>query len=264
MTTLTEAAAQALSAADPALKIRLTIQYAKAWQSGEITEIGQTRPPAQPGRPAKPEILPPGKMPRRGTKGVAGRIALYHALAHIEFYAIDLGWDIIARFADPSLPKEFYDDWVLVAWQEAEHFEALQALMQELGSGYGELPAHDGLWQAAEKTSDDLLHRLAIVPMTFEARALDTAPNTITRMQGVVEGPALTALQKIVDEEIIHVAAGTRWFLHVCAQRGIEPKSHYQAIVRDYFPDGLKTPFNFEGRTQAGLPREFYEDLGER
>ena len=261
MITLTEAAVAALAAAEPEDKLRLTLETARRWEQGRIAEIGDTRPTARPGRPARPEILPPNKMRRRGTSGQGGRIAMYHALAHIEFNAIDLGWDIIARFASPTLPKGFYDDWVLVAKQEAEHFAALESMLRSMGSQYGDLPAHDGLWQAAEKTSDDLLRRLAVVPMTFEARALDTAPNTITKLSGTVGKDELQALQKIVDEEIIHVASGTRWFTYVCDQQGIDARLHYQAIIRDYFPEGLKRPFNTKGRSQAGLPADFYEPL---
>lgn len=261
MTSLTEAAVAALAAAEPEDKIRLTLEAARLWETGAITEIGDARPPARPGRPARPDILPPNKMPRRGTRGQNGRVAMYHALAHIEFNAIDLGWDIIARFAAPTLPKGFYDDWVLVAKQEAEHFAALETMLRGMDSGYGALPAHDGLWQAAEKTADDLLRRLAVVPMTFEARALDTAPNTITRLRGTVADDEVAALQKIVDEEIIHVASGTRWFLYVCDQQGLDARLHYQAIIRDYFPEGLKRPFNTKARTAAGLPADFYEPL---
>jgi uncharacterized ferritin-like protein (DUF455 family) len=261
MTSLTEVAAEALAASEPEDKIRLTLQAARHWHDGKITKIGKAKSPARPGRPAKPQILPPNKMPRRGTSGINGRIAMYHALAHIEFNAIDLAWDIITRFASPTLPKGFYDDWVLVAEQEAEHFLALDALLREMGAEYGSLPAHDGLWQAAEKTSGDLLMRLAVIPMTFEARALDTAPTTITKLTGTVEQNALSALRKIVDEEIIHVAAGTRWFNYVCDQQGIEPRLHYQSIIRDYFPDGLKPPFNKTARDKAGLPADYYEPL---
>jgi len=238
MTSLTEVAAEALAASEPEDKIRLTLQAARHWHDGKITKIGKAKSPARPGRPAKPQILPPNKMPRRGTSGINGRIAMYHALAHIEFNAIDL-----------------------VAEQEAEHFLALDALLREMGAEYGSLPAHDGLWQAAEKTSGDLLMRLAVIPMTFEARALDTAPTTITKLTGTVEQNALSALRKIVDEEIIHVAAGTRWFNYVCDQQGIEPRLHYQSIIRDYFPDGLKPPFNKTARDKAGLPADYYEPL---
>jgi len=262
MTSLCEAAVEVLTTADPARKTALTLEHARRWQAGEITEIGRAAPPDRPARPHKPEILPPNKMPRRGTGADAGKIALFHALAHIEFNAIDLGWDIIARFADPALPKAFYDDWVQVAKDEAEHFEALEHLLNRLGSHYGALPAHDGLWQAAEKTAASLAHRLAIVPMTLEARALDTAPHSIAKLAGSADAETLRELTKIVEEEVDHVAAGTRWFLHLCAQDGTDPASRYQAYVRDYFPYGLKKPFNYEGRDRTGLPRAFYEVLG--
>ncbi len=262
MDSLTGRAVAVLRTADPAAKVAATLAAARDWKDGTLTAIGAERPPLRPARPARPVILPPNKMPRRGTGAQAGRIAMFHALAHIEFNAIDLGWDIIARFADPALPKAFYDDWVMVAEQEAEHFTALEALMAEMGAAYGDLPAHDGLWQAAEKTADSLERRLAVVPMTLEARALDTAPHTVGKLGLAAEDASQIALRKIVDEEILHVAAGTRWFNFVCAHTGLDPAARYQAIVREAFPKGLKRPFNTEGRSAAGLPAHYYEPLG--
>ncbi len=259
---LTARAVAILNTADPAAKVAATLAAAQAWTEGAITAIGAERPPPRPARPERPAILPPNKMPRRGTGAQAGRVAMFHALAHIEFNAIDLGWDIIARFADPALPKAFYDDWVMVAEQEAQHFTALQTLMAEMGATYGDLPAHDGLWQAAEKTADSLERRLAVVPMTLEARALDTAPHTVGKLGLAAEDDSVAALRKIVDEEILHVAAGTRWFNHLCAQRGLDPAARYQAIVREVFPKGLKRPFNVAGRNAAGLPPHYYDPLG--
>ena len=255
---LAEAAVAVLACADPAEKVRETLRMAALWQAGGIDRIGAAAPLDHPGRPAKPEILAPNKMRRRGTGGVAGRIALLHALAHIEFNAIDLAWDIVARFTAEDLPKGFYDDWVLVARQEAEHFQALEELLQGLGSGYGALPAHGGLWQAADKTATDLRARLAIVPMTLEARALDTAPVSIAKL----DDPATVAvLSKIVAEEVDHVAAGVRWFNFLCARDGRDPAEAFQALVRQHFPGGLKRPFNAEARERAGMPAHYYEPL---
>jgi len=255
---LAEAAVAVLACADPAGKVQATLRTAALWQSGAIDRVGSAAPPDHPGRPAQPEILPPNKMRRRGTGGVAGRVALLHALAHIEFNAIDLAWDIVARFTAHDLPKGFYDDWVLVAQQEAEHFQALEALLLVLGSGYGALPAHGGLWQAADKTATDLRARLAIVPMTLEARALDTAPVSIAKLD---DAATIAVLSKIVAEEVDHVAAGVRWFDFLCARDGCDPATTFQALVRAHFPKGLKRPFNTEARGRADMPAGYYEPL---
>jgi uncharacterized ferritin-like protein (DUF455 family) len=261
MQSLCDAAVEVLTAASPVDKVRLTFQASRHWNDGTIAEVGNTHPPVRPARPGHPEILPPNKMPRRGTSGVIGKIAMIHALAHIEFNAIDLAWDIIARFADQDLPKGFYDDWVKVAHQEAEHFMALDKILRDLGAHYGSLPAHDGLWQAAVQTSHDLLSRLAVMPMTLEARALDTAPTTINKLDAASEWPMIQTLSRIVDEEIEHVAAGARWFKFVCKRGDKDPATVYHEIIRHHFPGGLKRPFNYEARTKAGLPQQFYEPL---
>ena len=258
---LTAAAVGVLSAATPADKLRLTGEAAAAWASGAIGRIGDSLPPDRPARPPLPLILPPNRMPRRGTGGVPGRIALLHALAHIEFNAIDLAWDIIARFAGAGLPREFHDDWVTVAVEEARHFQALEAALNGLGSGYGAEPAHDGLWEAAAKTAGDLRERLAVVPMTLEARALDTAPNSIRRLAEAGETATAAMLTGIFTDEISHVATGVRWFEILCRAAGEDPITAYQTILRRHFTKGLKAPFNLEARRQAGFPPAYYQDL---
>ncbi len=250
-----------LNTADPAAKVGLTLTTAAAWRAGSITAIGQALPPARPARPDQPEILPPNRMPRRGTGGTAGKISLLHALAHIEFNAIDLAWDVVARFAGLALPKAFFDDWVDVAADEARHFLGLQGLLQDLGADYGTLPAHDGLWDAARKTADSLRDRLAVVPMTLEARALDTAPATIARLREAGATDWLPVLEKVLADEIHHVAVGVRWFDVLCRQSGDDPAATYQAIIRRHFTKGLKAPFNHQARAQAGFPAAYYETL---
>lgn len=262
MTTLTEAAVRILTAAQPADKVSLSLEVAADWFEGRITDVGRCPPPERPNRPEKPEILPPNKMPKRTTGGKVGMVGLLHALAHIEFNAIDLAWDIIARFADQDMPKAFFDDWVQVAKDEAEHFRDLNQLMGEMDAAYGDLPAHDGLWDAARKTAHDLYARLAVVPMTLEARALDTAPTTVHKLAAKGDTHTAPVLQKIVDEEIDHVAAGTRWFKYLCQRDGRDAPTHYHSLIHDHFPGGLKRPFNHQGRGQAGMEPEFYEPLG--
>ncbi|HMA50619.1 MAG TPA: ferritin-like domain-containing protein [Magnetospirillaceae bacterium] len=260
MTSLAQRAVEVLLTASPEEKTKKSIALAAEWRAGAIAEIGRAEPPMQPARPAKPEILPPGKMPRRGPGGT-GKATLMHALAHIEFNAIDLAWDIIARFTDHDLPRDFYDDWVKVAADETEHFLLLVGLLRDLGSDYGAFPAHAGLWEAAEKTAHDLQARLAVVPMTFEARALDTAPPLMEKLRQAKDEAGLAVLQRIFDDEIVHVAIGARWFEVVCARAGEDQATAYQRLVSPHFPKGLKQPFNHEGRQQAGLPQSFYGPL---
>ena len=261
MTTLTQAACTVLGTADPLEKCRLTRAFSEDWTSGRIAAIGATPPPARPARPDRPQLLPFKEMPRRSYGGDRGRISLIHALAHIELNAIDLGWDIVARFTHEDLPKEFYDDWVRVALDEARHFEMLEDLLNRLGASYGDLPAHDGLWQAAEKTADDLMARLAVVPMTLEARGLDTTPATMDKLSR--NGDTLTppALDVIFHDEIHHVAAGVRWFSFMAERRGQEGEAAFHAWMADRYPAGLKPPFNHEARAEAKFPRDWYEKL---
>jgi uncharacterized ferritin-like protein (DUF455 family) len=261
---LAEAACSVLAAADPALKASLTRSIAEAWRSGEIAAVGAASLPERPARPERPPLLAPREMPKRGYAGDAGRIALIHALAHIELNAIDLAWDIVARFTADDLPDAFYDDWVQVALDEALHFDMLNRLLADLGSEYGALPAHDGLWQAATKTADDVLARLAVVPMTLEARGLDTTPATAERLRRNGDAATADALEVIYRDEIAHVAAGCRWFKHVCGARGLDPARHFAALLRRLFPGGLKPPFNHEARAEAGFPRAWYEAAAAR
>jgi uncharacterized ferritin-like protein (DUF455 family) len=261
MLTLSETAVAILATADPERKCHLTYQALSAWRAGELGEIGSCTPPDRPARPERPELLPPNKMPKRSYGGVEGRVALLHALAHIELNAIDLAWDIIARFTDQDLPRGFYDDWIVVARDEANHFAELQRVMRELGSeGYGALPAHDGLWQAATKTADDLKARLAVVPMTLEARGLDTTPGTIARLERNGDTLSPPVLAVIAEDEIAHVAAGTRWFRFLCQRDGVDPVAEYHRLIRARFA-ALKAPFNVADRARAGLGPEFYEPL---
>jgi uncharacterized ferritin-like protein (DUF455 family) len=201
-------------------------------------------------------------MPKRRAFGSqAGRIALLHALAHIELNAIDLGWDIIARFADADLARTFFDDWVGVAAEEAAHFELLANRLGDFGARYGDLPAHDGLWDASSATADDLLARLAVVPLVLEARGLDVTPEMIARLERVGDMPSAEILRRIYRDEIGHVAVGLRWFLHLCRERGLVPEEVFRDRVRRCFKGDLKPPFNLEARSAAGFPPHYYEPL---
>jgi uncharacterized ferritin-like protein (DUF455 family) len=196
---------------------------------------------------------------RRNLGSPAGRIALIHALAHIELNAIDLGWDIIARFSGEDLPREFFHDWAGVAAEEAEHFALLAARLEALGAAYGDLPAHDGLWEAAANTAHDLLARLAVVPLVLEARGLDVTPEMMRRLERAGDTESAAILERIYTDEIGHVAVGTRWFARLCAARGLDPAATFRDRVARHFTGALKPPFNHAAREAAGIPSEFYD-----
>jgi len=222
-------------------------------------EVGTATPPARPARPERPPLQPPRDMKRRRNLGSpAGRIALIHALAHIELNAIDLGWDIIARFSGEDLPDQFFADWVGVAAEEAEHFALLDARLATLGASYGDLPAHDGLWEAAANTAHDLLARLAVVPLVLEARGLDVTPEMIRRLERAGDVESAAILDRLYADEIGHVAVGARWFETLCRARYLDPVATFRDRVSRHFTGALKPPFNDAARTAAGLRREFY------
>jgi len=256
---LTEAAVAVLTTADAAEKAAASRGAAAAWRDGSIDAVGRAQPPDRPARPARPELQRPGDMPKRGAgQSAAGRIALLHAIAHIELNAIDLAWDIVARFADHDLPRAFFDDWVQVADEEAKHFTLLSGRLSTLGAAYGDLPAHDGLWEAAEATAHDLLARLAVVPLVLEARGLDVTPTMIARMTKFGDAETAAVLTTIYEDEIGHVAIGMRWFAHECERRGLSPEPTWRALVAEHFKGAIKPPFNDDARAQAGMGRDFY------
>ena len=236
-------------------KVALTFEAAKAWRAGELT-IGNAVPPLRPARPAKPESASPSDMPKRST-GPKGRVALVHALVHIELNAIDLAWDIIARFADQNLPKDFFDDWVDVAVEEAEHYRDLAARLIELGATYGDMPAHGSLWESCVITADDLLARLALIPMTLEARGLDTTPVTCVKLRGNGDEDTARVLDTVFTDEIKHLKIGVRWFEFECQRRGLEPHAHYKALLDARFIGTLKPPFNMPARLEAGMGESY-------
>ena len=200
-------------------------------------------------------------MPRRGKLGsLRSQVAMLHALAHIEFVAIDLAFDLVGRFG-MHFPAEFIDDWMVVGAQEAMHFALLDRRLCALGAGYGSLPAHDSLWEAAGKTAGDVLARLAVVPMVLEARGLDVTPMAIERFDAFGDHRSAQILRRIYHDEIAHVATGTKWFVHCAESRGIEPVYTWRWLIENNFRGALKAPFNDSARGQAGLSREFYIGL---
>jgi uncharacterized ferritin-like protein (DUF455 family) len=252
-----------LGTADAVAKAAAARAVAADWRGGNIPDIGRAAPRDRPRRPDKPELLLPRDMPRRGKgQSAAGRIALLHALAHIELNAVDLAADILVRFPDARLPLEFYNDWIAVLDDEAKHFLLLSARLADLGAAYGDLPAHDGLWQAAQDTADDLLARLAIVPLVLEARGLDVTPKMTNRLKTAGDMDSVALLETIYRDEIGHVATGVKWFEHVCAQNaGADPVATWQRIVNERFRGGLRAPFNDTARAEAGFGSAYYTAL---
>jgi uncharacterized ferritin-like protein (DUF455 family) len=258
-TTLAEAAAAVLGTGDARAKAEASRAAAARWRAGEIAGIGAASAPERPARPKHPELKLPREMPKRRGGGTREtRVALLHAVAHIELNAIDLAWDIVARFASPDLPRDFFDDWVRVGDDEAKHFLLLAERLEALGAAYGDLPAHDGLWQAAHETRHDLLARLAIVPLVLEARGLDVTPAMIARFERLGDADSAAVLRVIYADEIGHVAAGRRWFEWLSERRGVAPVETWRALVRKHFRGALKPPFNDEARAKAGFASAYY------
>lgn len=266
---LAERAAEVLTTADGRAKTALSRRHAAAWfasRKGEAPQIptGTASPPMHPARPDQPALLNPRDVPKRKPGSEAGRIALLHAVAHIELNAVDLHWDIIARFSHVPMPLGFFDDWVQAADEESKHFNLMCDCLEALGSQYGALPAHAGMWRAAEDTAEDLMGRLAVVPMVLEARGLDVTPGMIEVFRKANLPQAVEALELIYAEEVSHVAYGSKWFNFLCGRDNLDPKEEFHALVRKYFRGALKPPFNEEKRADAGLPPDFYWPLADQ
>ncbi|SFP34654.1 ferritin-like domain-containing protein [Sphingomonas rubra] len=262
MTDSVAAACRAVLLADePRAKVRLARAAARAWRRGALAYRFDAAMPDVPARPDRPELLPPNRMPKRGRGGSErGRAAMLHALAHVEYSAIDLAFDVAGRFG-AEFPRRFVDDWLSVGADEAMHFAILDRRLRVLGGGYGTLPAHAGLWEAAAATAHDAAARLAVVPMVLEARGLDVTPATVARFEAAGDAPSARILHRIYTDEIRHVGFGAKWFGYLCANAGIRPAPHWQQLVRTHFRGQLKPPFNDSARTRAGLTRDFYEPL---
>ena len=267
MRPLADCAAEVLATADAAEKTRLSRAHAADWfaarAAGEVPAVGRAAPPLRPARPDRPELLDPREVPKRKPGSAEGRTAMLHAVAHIELNAVDLHWDVIARFAHIPMPAGFYDDWVQAADEESKHFGLLSDCLAARGAHYGALPAHAGMWRAAEDTAEDMMGRLAVVPMVLEARGLDVTPDMIALFRRHGETDAVAALETIYAEEVGHVAYGSKWFHFLCGRHEADPKETFHALVRRYFKGGLKPPFNTEKRAEAGLPPDFYWPLAE-
>ncbi len=259
-------ASNVLTAAAPAAKIAAAQDLRRHWESGAAGMHGSADVPDRPARPDAPVLVNPALVKRRRLGTAPGRAALLHAVAHIEFNAIDLAADMVARFGPSQLIEakdraQFITDWINVCHDEARHFDLVQNRLAQLGTAYGDLPAHDGLWQAAEKTAGDFIARLVIAPMVLEARGLDVTPAMIEKLIGAGDMQSAAVLQVIYDDEIGHVAAGRKWFKTACAGANLSETPTFHAKVRQYFNGLLKPPFNRVARDLAGIPTEFYIPL---
>ncbi|MEM1196917.1 MAG: ferritin-like domain-containing protein [Pseudomonadota bacterium] len=261
MASLASAIRAALLTAEPRDKCFAARAVARDWRLGKLAFIFDELMPDWPARPVEPELLPPNKMPKRGKAGSQrARIALWHSLAHIEFVAIDLALDMAGRFGD-EMGEEFVSDFLSVAADEAMHFALLSRKLEALGSHYGALPAHGGLWQAAHSTRHDVAARLAIVPMVLEARGLDVTPATLERVRAAGDENGAKILTRILDDEIRHVAFGTKHFVAHAKTLGAQPETLWKSLVREYFRGAVKPPFNDSARQAAGLSRDFYAEI---
>jgi uncharacterized ferritin-like protein (DUF455 family) len=254
MHSLFDAARTCLDAASPDDKLACTFAVAFAFANGELA-IPVTAPApdpiCMPGRPVTPRLVHPRELSRRGLGTPGGRAAFIHAIAHIEFNAIDLAWDAVYRFR--SLPDTYYADWVSVASDEARHFSLLRARLREFGHDYGDFDAHNGLWEMAEQTAHDGLARMALVPRVLEARGLDVTPAMIVKLRALDDDATADILATILREEIAHVAAGSRWFRWFCEQGSVEPRARFLELLTEYARGSLRGPFNHEARRAAGF-----------
>ncbi len=262
--TLADCAKAVVSSESTSEKVRIAQHAARQWQARQLSKGrlgGRFAMPDRPGRPDRPHLLPARDMPKRSAKGARGRIALIHSLAHIELNAIDLTWDLIGRFVDEPMPRSFFDDWVQVGLEEAKHFGLLERRLHELDQRYGNLPAHDGLWQAAQDTGHCLRARLAVIPLVLEARGLDVTPPMIEKTEAAGDTATAAILMTIYRDEKRHVGFGSKWFRFLCERDGFRPEPEFHKLVRKHFRGALKPPFNDKARSEAGLSPGFYKPL---
>ncbi len=237
---------------DPDEKARLARELDVHELAGATEPIAE--PPGIPGRPARPELLPHTELKQRSMRTLEGRAALIHALAHIELNAIDLAADLVWRFA--GMPDLFYRQWAQVAREEALHFQLLRDHLRAMGFEYGSFPAHGALWEMAERTKDDILARIALVPRTLEARGLDASPPIKAKLVAAGDLQAGQILDVILRDEIGHVAIGNRWYRMLCDQRGLEPVATYRDLAQRYRAPRPRGPFNLDARRAAGFSED--------
>ncbi|WP_416548265.1 ferritin-like domain-containing protein [Limnohabitans sp. DCL3] len=249
MHTLRTAALIPWAQTDPKLKAQATLALDLSLPVGALETLSAPTP--GPGRAARPLLVPHTQLKAKSMASLEGRAMLVHSIAHIELNAIDLALDVVWRFA--GMPDAFYTDWVRIAQEEAKHFNLLREHLLGMGFDYGDFPAHNTLWDMAERTQNDLLARIGIVPRTMEARGLDASPGVKNKLVSVGDHRAGDILDIILKEEIGHVAAGNRWYRHLCQQRGLDPLSTYAELILQYDAPKLRPPFNLAARRLAGF-----------
>ena len=264
MPELRQTALELLATTDPQIKVdqlkQLFDEYQQERIDLDISSVLNADGLILPGRPQKPELVPPLSVPKRKMDTVEGRLSLLHSLAHIEFNAINLALDAVWRFV--HMPTQYYVDWLRVAKEEAYHFSLIEEHLQSLGFTYGDFPAHNSLWEMVERTSDEVIARMALVPRTMEARGLDAVPAIRNRFQQVKDTKVVEILDIILRDEIGHVSIGNKWFNFLCDQESLSAISTYKALARKYCAPILRGPFNLEGRKQAGFTSEELDLLG--
>lgn len=250
---LFSAAADCLFCGDVETKLRLARALAADLRGGRLRPgCAELLPiPAEPGRPVRPDLVPPSQLAQRKLGTTEGQAALVHAVAHIEFNAINLACDAVYRFRD--MPAGYYLDWAVVAAEEAYHFSLLRDRLGQLGYGYGDFPAHNGLWDLAVKTADDVLLRMALVPRVMEARGLDVTPAMMERFAAIGDQATVGILDIILRDEVGHVEAGSRWFRHVCRERGLDPEDTYFELLATHIPGTVRCPLHKSARREAGF-----------
>lgn len=241
-------------------KLKQTACLQEQWLAGNLDLTCNDVPVNNlPGLPANLNHVPPIELPRRSLHTKTGHAAFIHALTHIEFSAINLALDIIVRFQD--LPRQFYDDWIRVAAEEAMHFAMLRERLASLGYEYGAFPVHNGLWETAEKTSHDILLRLALVPRMLEARGLDVTPAMINRLLAIKDKETARVLEKILQDEIGHVSIGSHWFNYICQERNINADATFVDLLKTNAGKQIRKPLNHEARRMAGFSEKELADL---
>jgi len=258
---LFESSRRCLGLRDPGAKCGAVAALWSAWQQGRVPDDPDclVAPIGPPGRPSQPALVDPSRVRRRRLGSAEGRVALVHAVAHIEFNAINLALDAVYRFR--GMPGEYYADWLSVAADEARHFALLRDRLEDLDARYGDLPAHNGLWEMAEKTADSCLVRMALVPRVLEARGLDVTPGMIERLESAGDSDTAAVLQVILREEVRHVAIGTRWFRYCCDRQGVDPETTFLTLLRAHYGGSVHGPFNTQARYEAGFSKQEMQAL---
>ena len=259
---LYESAYDCLMQCDIDKKLADVKRLSENWHSSVFERENNSDEPVRiniPGRPDKPDLIPVTQLKQRKLGSERGRATLIHAIAHIEFNAINLALDAVYRFRD--MPDDYYADWVKVAFEEAYHFSLLRNRLQELGYEYGDMPAHNGLWEMVLKTDHDVLVRMALVPRVLEARGLDVTPGMMERLTTAGDTKTVDILKIILRDEIGHVAIGSRWFKTSCEKRDLKPEKTFRELLVEYMGGGLRGPFYMEGRLQAGFTQQEKDEL---